>query len=131
MDEMFGQRSSSATASLDVFQKIDSDSSLSYRLPPCKASAGTVLRHASAVFEGLQLQKKPMTFKFGFSHCAHFRWHNARFGYKHDTVNKFEHLMVVYVASDPIGPAFLEAAMIQKYIGYWTAMYMYVEVFQH
>ena len=106
---------------MDIFQKIEADRFLSYRLPSPKASAGAILHHAAAVFDGLHIQKKPMTFKFGFSHCAHFRWHNSAFGYKHDLSNKFEHLMVVYVASDPIGPAFLEAALIQRYHGYWTA----------
>ena len=110
----------------DVFSKIEADRFLSYRLPPAQANAGAVLHHAVAVFEGLHLRKSPMTFKFGFSHCAHFRWHNPAFGYKHDLANKFEHLMVLYLASDPIGPAFLEAALIQRYRGYLIAACMTV-----
>ena len=109
---------------IDVFQKIEADKCLSYRLPPLKANAGAVLHHAVAVFEGLHLRKRPMTYKFGFSHCAHFRWNNSAFGYKHDHANKFEHMMVLYVASNPVGPAFLEAALIEKYHGYWTAASM-------
>ena len=98
----------------EVFEKIESDKYLSYRLPFPNATAGVVLSHATAVFEGLQYSYKPMTFKFGFSHCAHFRWHNPKFGYKYE-LNKFEHMVVLFAAADPVGPAFLEAALIQRY----------------
>ena len=101
----------------DVFRKIEKDPSLSYRLPRPGATAGVVIQHAAAVFEGLHLHHKPMTFKFGFSHCAYFRWNNSKFGYKYEA-NRFERMVVVYAAADPVGPAFLEAALIQRYEGY-------------
>ena len=98
----------------EVFSKIEADEALSYRLPSPSATAGQVLSHAAAVFESLHQRHKPMTFKFGFSHCASFRWHNQRYGYKFE-VNKFQGMIVVYAAADPNGPAFLEAALIQNY----------------
>ena len=101
----------------EVFNKIETDPILSYRLPSPTATAGTVLHHAAAVFEGLQHSFKPMSFKFGFTHCAHFRWYNTQFGYKYEN-NKFQQMIVVYVAALPVGPAFLEAALIDRYQGY-------------
>ena len=101
----------------EVFEKIEADKVLSYRLPPPASTAGKILRHATAVFEGVHALQQPMTFKFGFSHCASFRWHNRTYGYKYD-VHKFQHMIVVYAAADPVGPAFLEAALIQHYQGH-------------
>ena len=72
------------------------------------------MHHACEVFEGLHIQHKPMTFKFGFTHCAHFRWHNMKFGYKH-AADKFQCMVVVYAAANPFGPAFLEASLIRQY----------------
>ena len=99
----------------EVFDKITNDPALSYRLPPPNATAGTVIHHACEVFEGVHLHHKPMTFKFGFTHCAHFRWHNKKFGYAHDCVDKFAFMIVVFAAADPVGPAFLEASLIRQY----------------
>ena len=106
----------------DVFDRIETDPLLSYRLPQAHAAAGVVLYHAGEVFEGLHLTHKPMTFKFGFSHCAHSRWHNPVFGYKYDR-DKFQQMVVVYVSDNPVGPAFLEAALIQKYQSCFAFMY--------
>ena len=98
----------------EVFAKIEADEALSYKLPVPTATAGQVLSHSMAVFENLHARHKPMTFKFGYSHCASFRWHNRLYGYKFE-VNKFEGMLVVYAAADTQGPAFLEAALIQNY----------------
>ena len=57
---------------------------------------------------------QPMIFKFGITHDAHFRWHAQGFGYK-DSVEKFEHMKVIYLSNNPHGPAFLEAALIAHF----------------
>ena len=103
----------------DVFAKIDADDALSYRLPAAGATAGSVLKHAEAVFEGLHLHNKPMSFKFGFTHDAHFRFHNAKFGYKRGR-EKFQQMVVIFASSTPTGPAFLEAMLIKLYGGCLT-----------
>lgn len=100
--------------SQDVFRKIEVDPYLSMNLPKPKATAGAVLRHCVQVFERLLEKFKPMTFKFGITHDAHVRWWNPKFGYKHSK-DKFEHMLVLFGASNPHGPAFLEAALIEKY----------------
>ena len=100
----------------DVFSLIDNDPLLSYRLPTPGATAGRVLKHAYSVFERLQREHKPMIFKIGITHCAHFRMYNPLFGYK-GGADKFEHLCVIFASAEPYGPAFLEAAMIDRFIG--------------
>ena len=105
----------------DVFEKIQMDLCLACKLPKPGATAGAVLRHCCNLFESLLLQCKPMTFKFGITHDASFRWHNRRFGYKFAR-DRFEKMVVCYAASDPYGPAFLEAALIDKYSGPLAAL---------
>ena len=99
-----------------VFRKIELDSQLSCRLPAPRATAGSVLKHAGAVFDSLRSKLEPFIFKFGITHDASFRWHNPRFGYAKG-IDKFEHMVVLYAAADPYGPAFLEAALIQQFSG--------------
>ena len=55
-----------------------------------------------------------MTFKFGITNDAYKRWNNRKYGYKH-CVDKFEKMLIVYSATNPHGPAFLEAALIDRY----------------
>ena len=98
----------------DVFNKVDADACLSYRLPPLNATAGRVIHHACEVFEGLMIQHKPMSFKFGFTHCASARWHNRKFGYRYDKL-RFQQMIILYAAASPDGPAFLEATLIKQY----------------
>ena len=100
--------------SQDVFRKIEMDSSLLMTLPKPGATSGLVLQHSINTFERLLLENKPMTFKFGFCHDAAVRWHNAKFGYKHSR-EKFDYMLVLYAASNPHGPAFLEAALIERF----------------
>lgn len=102
--------------SVEVFRKIQMDPCLSCELPKPGATAGAVLRHCCNLFESLLSRWKPMTFKFGITHDASFRWHNAKFGYKFAR-DRFEKMVVCYAASDPYGPAFLEAGLIEKYQG--------------
>ena len=100
--------------SQDVFRKVEADPCLSLNLPKPRATAGAVLQHSARVFEKLLEAKKPMTFKFGITHDAAVRWHNAKFGYKFSK-DRFEHMVILYAAANPHGPAFLEAALIDRF----------------
>ena len=102
------------TRSQDVFRKIEMDPSLHLSLPKPGSTAGRVLQHAVQEFERLLNRHKPMTCKFGITHDAAVRWHNATFGYKH-SIDRFQGMLVLYGASNPHGPAFLEAALIDRF----------------
>ena len=72
-----------------------------------------------------------MTFKFGITHDAYVRWHNRGWGYKYSK-DRFEKMVVVYAAANPHGPAFLEAALIDRFGGFLVAFqhfpcYLYYE----
>ena len=68
-----------------------------------------------------------MTYKFGITNDAHQRWHHKRYGYESGR-DKYEHMVVLYAANNPHGPAFLEAALINKYFGNSAACHMQVWV---
>ena len=98
----------------DVFTKIHLDPCIQLSLPKPGATAGVVLRHSVRQFELLLQQNKPMSFKFGITSDPSVRWHNSVYGYKFGK-DIFEHMLVVYAASNPHGPAFLEAALIDRF----------------
>ena len=114
----------------EVFSLIEKDTSLSYSLPAVGSTAGKVLQHAHSVYERIHRENFPMIFKFGIAHCAHFRMHNAIYGYRGGR-DKFEHLMVLFASTERVGPAFLESALIHSYIGSLTCfnIYFYVLLF--
>lgn len=97
----------------DAFGRIEDDCDISYELPKPKASAGSILQHAMRTFNKLHEKLYPMTFKFGITHDPQFRWRGAPFAYIHDRPSeRFTNMMVTFASSDPIAPAFLEAALI-------------------
>lgn len=100
----------------DVFQKIEQHPCLSLQLPKAGATAGQVLDHANVLFERLQKKHQPWTFKFGISHDASMRWENPVFGYKYSK-DPFDEMLIIFASSNPHGPAFLEAALIQSFGG--------------
>ena len=104
----------------EIFLHLDRDPVLSYKLPPPHVTAGKILHHACSVFHSLLDRWQPMTFKFGITHCPSWRWHNTQYGYKFSR-DPFQELLVVYVAGNPHGPAFLEAALIEKFGSYLVA----------
>ena len=104
-----------------VFSLIDGDDHLSYQLPPTGSTAGRILQHAAGIFERLLSKHKPMTFKFGITHDAHARWHSKKYGYRY-SLEKFEHLTVVYAADNPYGPSFLEAALIDRFKSFFAEL---------
>ncbi len=102
----------------EVFIKIQNHQSVSCMLQKPGSTAGRVLSHASSVFEKLHQRYRPMTFKFGITHDPVMRWDNLKYGYRH-ALEKFEHMVVIFAAGNPHAPAFLEAALIDKF---WSAM---------
>lgn len=100
--------------SADVFSKIAMDPIMTYRLPKPGCTAGRVLEHAINTFNRLHQRYRPMTFKFGITHDPHFRWHNSCFGYK-NSKERFDRMHTFYAAANPYGPAFLEAALIDRF----------------
>lgn len=107
--------------SQDVFRKIELDPCLLLALPKPSATAGRILEHAIQTFEDLVSKNKPLTFKFGITHDASIRWNNETFGYKYSK-DIFDYMLVIYGASNPYGPAFLEAALIDRFGGFLFAM---------
>lgn len=99
---------------MEVFQKIESEPHMSFSLPRPKITAGRILEHACKAFEKLHSKESPMTFKFGITHCPAFRWHHHPYGYKFG-IEKFQHMLIVFASPDPVGAAFLEAALIRSY----------------
>ena len=106
--------------SMDVFRKIERDPILSLRLPRPDATAGRVLEHACCTFERLLSDNKPMSFKFGITHDPAKRWHNPVFGYRHSK-DRYDFMMILFAASNPHGPSFLEAALIKQYKSFLIA----------
>ena len=97
-----------------VFHRISQEDHMSCQLPKAKATAGRILAHAGDVVETLIRKESPLTFKIGITHCPIFRWYHKPYGYKHG-VEKFEKMVMLYASSSPTGPAFLEAALVDKY----------------
>ena len=115
------------TRSENVFRKIEMDPCLSLALPKPGATPGRVLDHCIQTFEKMLSQNKPMTFKFGFTHDAAVRWHNSVFGYKFSK-DRFDFMVILFGAANPHGPAFLEAALIEKFGGFLFAMLFLIVV---
>ena len=87
---------------------------ISFDLPGCNVVAGRVLKHSIAVVEKTFKRLEPLIFKFGWTHDACWRWNNSLYGYVHDR-EKWSHMIVLHVCGEPYSPAFLEAALVEKY----------------
>lgn len=111
--------------SQNVFRKIEADPRITLKLPKPGVTAGGVLAHATQLFEKLLEQHKPMTFKFGITHDASMRYHNPVFGYRYSK-DKLENMIIIYGASNPHGPAFLEGCLIHLFGGFMVAIWMFL-----
>ena len=87
-----------------------------FDLPCSMAVAGVVLRHAYRVVDKLLEQQSPMTYKFGISHNAEWRWCNSIYGYAFSR-DKWTKMLILYQSDEPWGPSMLEAALIHRYDG--------------
>ena len=88
---------------------IEGDPMLGYDLPKKSCILpGQVLKHCYAVVDKVLETQYPCIYKVGFTHCAYFRYHNSKFGYKHDR-DLWQKMIVIYAASEPVSPGFVEA----------------------
>ena len=99
-----------------VFRAIQEDAQITMQLPPDGATSGKIILCASTTFEKLLEKRKPMKFMFGFTHDPVFRYRNSKYGYTRGR-NTFQQMLVLYSSADSVGPAFLEAVLIDKYGG--------------
>ena len=108
--------------SLEVFRKIEVDKAITLKLPRSEATAGRVLEHSIQAFNRLHDQNHPMTFKFGITVDA-----SARFAYYTKcSKDPFDYMIVLYGASNPHGPAFLEAALINHFKSFLLAIWFWL-----
>ena len=109
------------TRTRECFSMIEDDPMLGYDLPKKSCTLlGQVLKHCYGVVDKLFEAQYPCIYKFGFTHCASFRFHNAKFGYKHEQ-DLWQKMIVVYASSEPVSPGFVEAALIQRHKGFLIA----------
>ena len=76
--------------------------------------------HAYKVMDQTLEKFGPMVYKIGFTHCPYTRFYNSKFGYVNDR-QRWESMVVVFASHEAIGPAFVEAALIQRYKGFLPA----------
>ena len=50
-------------------------------------------------------------FKLGYTLSPAWRWGNDVYGYQ-NSKDKWEHMIIYYISSEPYGPAMLESALI-------------------
>ena len=98
------------------FLAIESDPALHIDLPKYGATAGQVLLHSKTVLEKLLNREKPLVFKIGYTHCPKFRFRNRKFGYA-DAREGWQHMLVIFVSHETVGPSYVEASMIQCFRG--------------
>ena len=100
----------------EVFEKMLAMQEFIIKLPKADALAGQVIRHGVNVIEETLRLHGPMVYKIGFSYNPYNRWHNKSFGYKYEK-QRWQHMTIIYISSETMGPAFLEAALIQRFKG--------------
>ena len=101
----------------ECFFKLIADQQLDYQLPKVGSSTGAIVRHAIDTFERMHRRHAPMVFKFGWTHDAENRFRNRKYGYCWDRHQKWQTMVVIYASCESIGPAFLEALLIEKFKG--------------
>ena len=99
----------------ECFTKIYNDPKLELRLPKQGCLPGLVVKHTMDVVDKILHAQSPVVYKFGFTHCPHFRFWNSKFGYAVDPHQKWQTMCILFASHESTGPAFLEASLIQKY----------------
>ena len=100
----------------DCFDKIERDFRLDYNLPPKKSLAGKILAHCFEVMGKIIRKNEPLIYKIGYTHDAHTRFYNSKFGYQRERCG-WENMLVLYAAGETVSPAFVEGALIQQFKG--------------
>ena len=101
----------------ECLEKIDADPEIGFSLPPKNALPGAVLKHVYQYVEKLVCKEWPLIYKVGFTHCAHTRWRNTKYGYVTERYHKWQRMVVIFMGVDSTSAAFTEAALIQKFKG--------------
>ena len=115
------QETLSLPRTYECFDTIENDPLLDYDLPrKAWTLAGQVLKHCYSAVDRMLAKQWPCIWKVGYTHCAHFRFYNLKFGYKHE-IDKWQMMIVIYAASETISPAFVEGAIIQRHKGFLNA----------
>ena len=99
------------------FAAMNADPTIDCRLPKKNALTGAILTHACTTVDSILREQGPAVYKIGYTHCPTFRMRNRLYGYVHDRHQKWQQMVVVYCSDEPVGPAFLEAALINKHKG--------------
>ena len=97
-------------------RNIEEDHRLNLKLPKPNALPGQVLKHIFSVLESHLRRHTPSIYKIGLTHCPLWRFHNHLYGYVREK-QKWEGMTIVFVSHESTGPAFAEAAAIQKHLG--------------
>ena len=105
------------TRAAESFQRIFEDPCLDCQLPPKGSSSGKVLAHACRTIDNVIDRYGPLVFKIGWTHCPFYRFRGCKYGYASDIHQRWEKLLVLYSSVEPVGPSFLESALIQRYRG--------------
>lgn len=114
---LLGQDVLSLERTRECFDLIEGDPMLAYDLPKKpRPLPGHVLKHCYGVVDKILQAQAPCVYKVGYTHCAYFRFHNRKFGYAHEK-QRWQQMIVIYAASEPISPGFVEAAIIQRHKG--------------
>ena len=111
----------SLSRSNEVFSRVYGNPIFSYKFPRPGSTAGKILEHAINQFNKILAENQPMTFKFGITHDAYYRWYNKQFGYQFSP-DPFDKMHILYAAANPYGPAFLEASLIDRFGGFLIAI---------
>ena len=98
-------------------RSIEADPCIECRLPKKGAIAGQVLKHVQSTLQRHLKREEPSIYKIGFTHDAVWRYRNKLYGYAM-AQEQWQGMVVVFISHEPFGPAFLEAATIQRYLGF-------------
>lgn len=96
---------------------IRGDAVYQHMLPDATATSGQALAHVLARVSSKLRQEYPCVYKFGFTHCLHFRWQNKKYGYVND-VDKYHTMICVYISRCPTGASLMESILIREHMGY-------------
>ena len=101
---------------LEAFHDIEVDTKIDYSLPAKNSTSGQVLERTKKLIERVVSALSPAIYKIGFTHDPAFRWNNKTFGYQ-KAIEKWDGMLVMYAGSNAMVASFVEAAMIQWFLG--------------
>lgn len=79
-----------------------------------RATASACLVHAEKQIQCI-FSKHPAVYKIGITLNPVHRWSHPRYGYLHDTVERWQGMKVIFVSESSFAAALVESAMISKF----------------